>query len=209
MFHLLNFAIAEYCVCQRNSRRKIMILHLCLLLCVLQLCAGFMLPMQMTAQQPVSRSRLLKQAVESVALASAGAVVLANGQAAIAADQRDSQDQYVTKDHEVLAPTVGTLAPAFDLPSSRGDGDKISLEGLRGRWIWTSQRCQTPTEHHQALTNAFSGTTGCSIEAARFQKNYEEFQARNGESAALACMHTAVVTPACVSKSCMFQQCSH
>jgi cytochrome oxidase Cu insertion factor (SCO1/SenC/PrrC family) len=99
--------------------------------------------LQMTAQQPVSRSRLLKQAVESVALASTGAVVLANSQAAIAAEQevrtqlqaRDSKDQYATKENEVLSPTVGTKAPAFDLPSSRGDGDKISLAGLSGKWV--------------------------------------------------------------------------
>jgi hypothetical protein len=69
-----------------------------------------MLPMQMTAQQPVSRALLMKQAIESAALASAGAVVLANSQAAVAAPEqetRDNQDQYATKDNEVLAPTVG------------------------------------------------------------------------------------------------------
>jgi AhpC/TSA family len=93
-----------------------------------------MLPMQMTAQQPVSRSHLLKQAIESASLASAGAVIFANS--AVAADQetRDRQDEHATKDN-VLAPTIGSPAPAFDLPSSRGDGDKISLADQRGRWL--------------------------------------------------------------------------
>jgi AhpC/TSA family len=98
-----------------------------------------MLPMLMTSQHPVSRARMLKQTIESASLASAGAaVILANSQAAVAAPEqetRDGKDQFATKENEVLAPIVGTPAPAFDLPSSRGDGDKISLAGLSGKWV--------------------------------------------------------------------------
>ncbi|NEQ45710.1 MAG: peroxiredoxin [Leptolyngbya sp. SIOISBB] len=64
-------------------------------------------------------------------------------------------------------PPIGEPAPTFELPTNSGDGD-ISLEDYRGRWVVLYFYPQ-------------DGTSGCTLEARRFQEDRPDFQALNAE----------------------------
>ena len=64
-------------------------------------------------------------------------------------------------------PPLGQPAPAFTLPTNAGDGD-ISLADYRGRWVVLYFYPQ-------------DGTSGCTLEARRFQESRSDFQALNAE----------------------------
>lgn len=64
-------------------------------------------------------------------------------------------------------PPIGELAPAFTLATNSGDGE-ISLEDYRGRWVVLYFYPQ-------------DGTSGCTLEARRFQENRSAFQKLNAE----------------------------
>jgi len=64
-------------------------------------------------------------------------------------------------------PTIGEAAPTFTLPTNSGDG-QISLEDYRGRWVVLYFYPQ-------------DGTSGCTLEARRFQESRPDFQALNAE----------------------------
>ena len=61
-------------------------------------------------------------------------------------------------------PTVGETAPTFTLPSQ--DGSQISLESFRGKWVvlYFYPKDMTP---------------GCTIEAHNFQRDLEQYEAKN------------------------------
>jgi peroxiredoxin Q/BCP len=61
-------------------------------------------------------------------------------------------------------PTVGQAAPDFTLPSQ--SGDKISLNGYRGKWV-------------VLYFYPKDMTTGCTIEAHNFQNAQADFDAKN------------------------------
>ncbi len=62
-------------------------------------------------------------------------------------------------------PPVGESAPEFVLPTNTGDGE-ISLKDYRGQWVVLYFYPQ-------------DFTSGCTIEARRFQQDLEEYNARN------------------------------
>ncbi|MDB9529161.1 peroxiredoxin [Oscillatoria sp. CS-180] len=62
-------------------------------------------------------------------------------------------------------PPIGEAAPTFTLPTNSGDGD-ISLEDYRGRWV-------------VLYFYPKDGTSGCTIEARRFQESLPEYQKLN------------------------------
>ena len=62
-------------------------------------------------------------------------------------------------------PPIGEPAPTFTLPTNSGDGE-ISLEEYRGRWIVLYFYPQ-------------DGTSGCTLEARRFQESRDDFRALN------------------------------
>lgn len=64
-------------------------------------------------------------------------------------------------------PPIGEPAPAFTLPTNSGTGE-ISLEDYRGHWV-------------VLYFYPKDGTSGCTIEARRFQENLPEFQKLNAE----------------------------
>ena len=64
-------------------------------------------------------------------------------------------------------PPIGEMAPTFILPTNSGVG-KISLTDYRGRWVVLYFYPQ-------------DGTSGCTLEARRFQENRPEFQKLNAE----------------------------
>ncbi|MGD1943748.1 MAG: peroxiredoxin [Leptolyngbyaceae cyanobacterium] len=64
-------------------------------------------------------------------------------------------------------PPLGEMAPAFTLPTNSGEGE-ISLADYRGRWVVLYFYPQ-------------DGTSGCTLEARRFQENRPAFQALNAE----------------------------
>ncbi|MGF1459055.1 MAG: peroxiredoxin [Leptolyngbyaceae cyanobacterium] len=64
-------------------------------------------------------------------------------------------------------PPIDEPAPTFTLPTNAGDGE-ISLEEYRGRWVVLYFYPQ-------------DGTSGCTLEARRFQENRPTFQALNAE----------------------------
>ncbi len=61
-------------------------------------------------------------------------------------------------------PTVGQAAPTFTLPSQ--DGSPISLDSYRGKWV-------------VLYFYPRDMTTGCTIEAHKFQDALSQFQAKN------------------------------
>lgn len=64
-------------------------------------------------------------------------------------------------------PSIGEPAPTFTLPTNAGEGE-ISLEDYRGRWVVLYFYPQ-------------DGTSGCTLEARRFQEGRPDFQALNAE----------------------------
>ncbi|MEM6435520.1 MAG: peroxiredoxin [Cyanobacteria bacterium P01_D01_bin.115] len=64
-------------------------------------------------------------------------------------------------------PPIGEMAPTFTLPTNSGAGE-ISLADYRGRWVVLYFYPQ-------------DGTSGCTLEARRFQENRPEFQTLNAE----------------------------
>ena len=64
-------------------------------------------------------------------------------------------------------PPIGEMAPTFTLPTNSGAGE-ISLADYRGRWVVLYFYPQ-------------DGTSGCTLEARRFQENRPEFQPLNAE----------------------------
>ncbi|HEY9890159.1 MAG TPA: peroxiredoxin [Candidatus Obscuribacterales bacterium] len=64
-------------------------------------------------------------------------------------------------------PPLGEPAPEFTLPTNAGDG-VISLADYRGRWV-------------VLYFYPKDGTSGCTIEARRFQESRPEFQKLNAE----------------------------
>eukprot|EP00899_Mesostigma_viride_P005760 jgi/Mesvir1/15185/Mv06424-RA.1 len=62
-------------------------------------------------------------------------------------------------------PRVGTPAPDFDLPTNTGSG-RVKLSDYRGRWVVV-----------YFYPKDFTG--GCTLEAARFQRDLPEFEKRN------------------------------
>ena len=64
-------------------------------------------------------------------------------------------------------PTINEPAPEFVLPTNTGDGD-ISLDDYRGQWI-------------VLYFYPKDFTSGCTIEARRFQQDIAEYQARNAQ----------------------------
>ena len=64
-------------------------------------------------------------------------------------------------------PPIGEAAPTFTLPTNSGAGD-IALEDYRGRWVVLYFYPQ-------------DGTSGCTLEARRFQESRPDFQALNAE----------------------------
>lgn len=61
-------------------------------------------------------------------------------------------------------PEVGTMAPAFTLPSQ--DGNPVSLADYKGKWV-------------VLYFYPKDMTTGCTIEAHNFEKDQPEFSKRN------------------------------
>ena len=64
-------------------------------------------------------------------------------------------------------PTIGESAPAFTLPTNSGQGE-IALEDYLGRWVVLYFYPQ-------------DGTSGCTLEARRFQESRADFQTLNAE----------------------------
>lgn len=64
-------------------------------------------------------------------------------------------------------PTVGEPAPAFVLPTNTGDG-KITLEDYRGSWV-------------VLYFYPKDFTSGCTLEAQRFQKDFPQYGQRNAQ----------------------------
>ncbi len=64
-------------------------------------------------------------------------------------------------------PPVAQSAPQFTLPTNSGDGD-ISLSDYRGRWVVVYFYPQ-------------DFTSGCTLEARRFQRDLAQYHARNAE----------------------------
>lgn len=64
-------------------------------------------------------------------------------------------------------PPIGEPAPTFTLPTNSGGG-QISLEDYRGRWV-------------VLYFYPKDGTSGCTLEARRFQESRPEFQKLNAE----------------------------
>ena len=64
-------------------------------------------------------------------------------------------------------PPIGEPAPEFTLPTNTGDGE-ISLSDYRGQWI-------------VAYFYPADFTSGCTLEAQRFQKDLPEYRAKNTE----------------------------
>jgi peroxiredoxin Q/BCP len=64
-------------------------------------------------------------------------------------------------------PTIGEPAPEFTLPTNSGQGE-IALEDYRGRWVVLYFYPQ-------------DGTSGCTLEARRFQESRADFRALNAE----------------------------
>ncbi|MEM7648517.1 MAG: peroxiredoxin [Cyanobacteria bacterium P01_A01_bin.70] len=64
-------------------------------------------------------------------------------------------------------PPIGEMAPTFTLPTNSGAGE-ISLADYRGRWVVLYFYPQ-------------DGTSGCTLEARRFQESRPEFQTLNAE----------------------------
>ncbi len=62
-------------------------------------------------------------------------------------------------------PPIGQPAPEFTLPTNNGDG-KISLQDYRGQWV-------------VLYFYPKDFTSGCTIEARRFQQDLPEYQQRN------------------------------
>ncbi|MEM1310540.1 MAG: peroxiredoxin [Cyanobacteria bacterium P01_H01_bin.153] len=64
-------------------------------------------------------------------------------------------------------PIIDEPAPTFMLPTNSGDGE-IALEDYRGQWLVLYFYPQ-------------DGTSGCTLEARRFQESRSQFQALNAE----------------------------
>jgi peroxiredoxin Q/BCP len=64
-------------------------------------------------------------------------------------------------------PPIGKPAPSFQLPTNSGDGT-LSLEDYRGHWV-------------VLYFYPKDGTSGCTLEARRFQEQRSEFQNLNAE----------------------------
>ena len=64
-------------------------------------------------------------------------------------------------------PPIGQPAPEFTLPTNSGDGE-ISLSDYRGQWI-------------VAYFYPADFTSGCTLEAQRFQKDLPKYRAKNTE----------------------------
>lgn len=64
-------------------------------------------------------------------------------------------------------PPIGKPAPAFTLPTNSGDGE-ISLTDYRGHWVVLYFYPQ-------------DGTSGCTLEARRFQESLPQYQKLNAE----------------------------
>lgn len=64
-------------------------------------------------------------------------------------------------------PPIDELAPGFTLPTNAGDGD-ISLADYRGQWVVLYFYPQ-------------DFTSGCTLEAKRFQQDFAEYQRRNAQ----------------------------
>jgi thioredoxin-dependent peroxiredoxin len=64
-------------------------------------------------------------------------------------------------------PEIDQLAPAFTLPSNSGDGE-ISLTDYAGQWV-------------VLYFYPRDFTSGCTLEAQRFQRDLSEYQARNAQ----------------------------
>ena len=64
-------------------------------------------------------------------------------------------------------PPIGEPAPEFTLPTNSGDGE-ISLSDYRGQWI-------------VAYFYPADFTSGCTLEAQRFQKDLPKYRAKNTE----------------------------
>ncbi|PSN18106.1 peroxiredoxin, partial [filamentous cyanobacterium CCP5] len=62
---------------------------------------------------------------------------------------------------------IGDPAPNFTLPSNAGNGD-ITLDDYRGQWVVLYFYPQ-------------DFTSGCTLEAKRFQQDIAEYQARNAQ----------------------------
>eukprot|EP00523_Entomoneis_sp_CCMP467_P007215 CAMPEP_0168726116 /NCGR_PEP_ID=MMETSP0724-20121128/4505_1 /TAXON_ID=265536 /ORGANISM="Amphiprora sp., Strain CCMP467" /LENGTH=212 /DNA_ID=CAMNT_0008772925 /DNA_START=30 /DNA_END=668 /DNA_ORIENTATION=+ len=67
-------------------------------------------------------------------------------------------------------PAVGAKAPAFELPSSRGDGSATSLSNLVNSGKWTVL---------YFYPGAF--TSGCTLEAKYFQRDLEQYRTFNAQ----------------------------
>ncbi|MFH7242406.1 MAG: peroxiredoxin [Spirulina sp.] len=66
-----------------------------------------------------------------------------------------------------IQPPLGSPAPDFTLPTNSGDGD-ISLADFRNQWV-------------VLYFYPRDFTSGCTIEAQRFQKDIAAYQARNAQ----------------------------
>lgn len=64
-------------------------------------------------------------------------------------------------------PAIGVPAPAFTLPTNAGEGS-ISLADYQGKWVVLYFYPQ-------------DFTSGCTLEAKRFQQSYPDYQALNAE----------------------------
>jgi len=67
-------------------------------------------------------------------------------------------------------PSVGTKAPDFTLPNSKGDGSTTSLDSLTKNKKWTVL---------YFYPGAF--TTGCTLEAKGFQKDIDKYRELNAQ----------------------------
>ncbi len=65
---------------------------------------------------------------------------------------------------EQTMPSVGQSAPSFTLPSQ--DGSQISLESFRGKWV-------------VLYFYPKDMTSGCTIEAHNFQRDLQQYEAKN------------------------------
>lgn len=64
-----------------------------------------------------------------------------------------------------ILPTIGEPAPAFTLPTNSGDGE-VALSDYRGQWV-------------VVYFYPEDFTSGCTIEAQRFQRDLAQYQALN------------------------------
>jgi len=87
-------------------------------------------------------------------------------------------------------PAVGTVAPAFTLPSQ--DGTQISLKSFRGKWV-------------VVYFYPRDMTSGCTIEAHKFQDSLAQFEAKHAVVLGVSVDSTAMHQQFCTKDSLTFR----